>query len=79
MYEGYSDDLYLDRRDASKDYEKNNCRWVTVAEQFKAKLSLDQVQAIIEDVRSQLEIAEDYDISRSYVSLLKSGARTRCA
>ena len=30
---GYSDDLTIDRIDAGKGYEPDNCRWVTVREQ----------------------------------------------
>lgn len=37
MFEGYSDDLTLDRVDPRKDYSKENCRWVTKQEQAKNK------------------------------------------
>ena len=37
MLDGYSDDKTLDRIDPSKNYTKDNCRWVTYAEQSKNK------------------------------------------
>jgi len=33
MSDGYADDLTLDRIDNNKSYTKNNCRWVTPAQQ----------------------------------------------
>jgi hypothetical protein len=33
MYEGYADNLTLDRIDNDKNYEPGNCRWITNAEQ----------------------------------------------
>jgi len=34
---GYADNLELDRKDPDGDYEPNNCRWVTHAENIKRK------------------------------------------
>jgi hypothetical protein len=37
MKEGYSDQLTIDRIDNNGNYEKNNCRWVSMEEQSKNK------------------------------------------
>lgn len=34
---GYTDNLTIDRIDASKDYEPSNCRWITMSEQQRNK------------------------------------------
>lgn len=34
---GYSDNLTLDRIDVNGNYEPNNCRWITIKEQFSNK------------------------------------------
>lgn len=73
MYDTYQDGFFIDRIKEDQDYEDYNCRWVSPEEQFPRKLSTEQIQEIIEDPRSQPEIAEDYGVSRSYISMLKSG------
>lgn len=35
LMNGYKEDLTIDRIDPSKDYEPNNCRWITIQEQQK--------------------------------------------
>lgn len=37
MYEGYNDNLTLERIDVNKDYTKNNCTWITMYEQQSNK------------------------------------------
>ncbi len=32
MQEGYTDEMTIDRKDSNGDYEKSNCRWMTLAE-----------------------------------------------
>ncbi len=39
MTEGYADNLTLDRKDSTKNYSKENCRWVTIQQQQLNKIS----------------------------------------
>lgn len=40
MKKGYSDELQIDRKDNSKGYYKENCRWVTLKQQANNKKSV---------------------------------------
>lgn len=46
---------------------------------YRAKLTDSQVKAIRKDARVQWKIAQDYGISRAYVSELKSGSKRKAA
>jgi len=70
----------LDRRDSNAPYSKANCRWATIQEQQEnkrytgkpIKLDADKVRTIRVDTRPQKEIASEYGIAVSMVSLVQA-------
>lgn len=51
LLNGYRDDLELDRKDGSKDYSPENCRWVTRAEQMKNRVFSEAGRKRISDLK----------------------------
>ncbi len=79
MQDGYYDCLSLDRIDVNGNYEKNNCRWVTIKEQANNKrnnhcLELDGV------IKTIAEWSKELGINRYTIrSRLVRGASTKDA
>jgi hypothetical protein len=66
----------LDRKDSTKGYSADNCRWATPDIQAHnsrvTKLTIDEVRAIQNDWRPVRAIAEQYGISRGHVVKVRS-------
>jgi hypothetical protein len=75
---GYKDNLTIDRIDSSKDYEPNNCRWITQAENSRlanAKITnKDKLFHFKERIKldlTQKEYAEKINVSISTINRLE--------
>lgn len=77
---GYHKGLYIQRLDTSKDYGPDNCIWVTSLEQLdymtNVRIKSDQISQVINDKRSNVDIAKDYGVSPSTIYRIKT-KRTR--
>jgi hypothetical protein len=78
------DGLTLERVDNSLGYSKENCKWVSVKDQARnrrsTKLDIDKVESIknlLENKVSQSEIASLFNVSRSSIGHISSGATWR--
>lgn len=79
----------LERVDNDRGYEPGNCEWATWSVQAKnrtdnsgernpaAKLTNEQVVAILADPRRQSIIAAEYGVKQQQISRIKSGKRRR--
>ena len=69
--------LSLERIDTNRNYEPDNCRWATSAEQGQNrrnnKLTAESAALIRQDTRRYWEIASTYGVSISMVGLIKQG------
>jgi len=85
---GYTDKLTIDRIDKNKNYEPENCQWITKSENSKkdiigekchfAKLTQKQVEEIKERIRSGEKcvlLAKDYRVATVTVYSIKYGKR----
>ena len=68
---GYKDNLTIDRRDNDKDYNPENCRWITMAEQAHNRkdnklnwLTVRLVRALCKDNYTIKELFEIFNISK---------------
>ena len=58
---GYNDNLTLDRIDVNGNYEPNNCRWISLEEQFYNKT--DNIYYVVNEKRKCLsELCKEYNM-----------------
>lgn len=75
--------LELDRKDNDKGYYKENCRWLTHAQNCRntrrARLSQEQVfeikRKIKEEAVTQTELAKEYGVSLGMINHIVKGRR----
>lgn len=65
---GYADDLTIDRRDNTRSYEPDNCRWITLAEQQRNRTDNVWITAFGE-IKLQKDWAKDPRCAVTEVSL----------
>jgi hypothetical protein len=77
---GYRDDLTIDRIDSDKGYEPSNCRWVSMAENLRArkdrKLTMEKARAIRQRRaagESPSDLAREFGITPNYVAQVVAG------
>jgi hypothetical protein len=63
MFEGYADNLTLDRKDVNGNYCKENCRWLTIEEQQRGRRD----NMMVEYNGVEMSLLELYDVSESSV------------
>lgn len=77
MANGYQPGLTLERKDNDGNYEPNNCRWATRAEQMQntslTKITPDLVRMIKKDTRSNAALADAIGVNASTVSRIRNG------
>lgn len=71
---GYADDLTIDRIDSDSHYCAENCRWISMRENLRARADRKLTMADAADIRyrrssgeSGADLAAEYGISRNYV------------
>ena len=76
MLEGYQPGLWLDRRDGTKNYNKDNCRWVTPTESNRNRKSVKVSEALAalirkeyaEGIATQATLGWKYDLDQTTIS-----------
>lgn len=81
---GYQEHLTLDRKDSTKGYSPDNCRWVTYTENNRNRRNVRFTMESIREIRRlrsqgmlQREIAERFGVNQSQISPICSGKRWR--
>jgi len=81
MKDGYSDEMTIDRIDSSKSYYKENCRWLTLADnsgRSRAKLTLQldkETGSIIKEWPSARQAALELSIDASSITKVIKGKK----
>lgn len=77
MNNGYKPGLTIERIDNDGNYEPDNCKWATLTEQARnkitTKLTTERAKEIKNDDRNFGDIAEDYKVSLSTIYDIKMG------
>lgn len=76
MHEGYEQGLWLDRKDGTKGYSKDNCRWVTPTESNRNRdfvkvteeLALEIRERYRDEPLTQQQLGEEYNLDQTTIS-----------
>lgn len=81
MSDGYRPGLWLDRRDGTKGYSKENCRWVTPTESNRNRSSVLVTEELAFDIRrqyaaggvTQIQLGAYYGLDQTTISDIVRG------
>ena len=76
MHEGYQKGLILDRRDGTKGYSKDNCRWVTYTESNRNRSCVKVTEEMAAEIRrryaqglwTQQQLAMEFGLDQTTIS-----------
>lgn len=70
LHHGYSDSLTIERDNVNLGYYPENCRWITMAEQYRNKRD-NRIITINGVSKTLIEFCEDYNMTMDYKTILK--------